>query len=244
MDLEEIHSLRWYPECVPASDSAPAPRTPPRLRRDAAANRDKIVAAARAVYARSGLDVSMEEIAAEAGVGLATLHRRFSREQLVEAVFAERATQFLALARECRALPGKWNAFVSYLERLCAMHAEDRSMSDVLTLRLPRSPLIGELRDQLYYAQLELIQQAQAQGDLRADFVPEDVILILLAIGGITSATAGTAPESWRRVFALIVASLRAEGAAELPAPPRAEDLLAALVQPRAGRRPSGLPAS
>jgi len=107
-----------------------------------------------------------------------------------------------------------------------------------------RCPRIGELRDQLYYAQLELIQQAQAQGDLRADFVPEDVILILLAIGGITGATAGTAPESWRRVLALIVASLRAQGVDELPAPPRAEDLLSALAQPRAGRRPGGLPAT
>jgi hypothetical protein len=70
------------------------------------------------------------------------------------------------------------------------------------------------------------------------------VILILLAVGGITNATAAKAPESWRRVFALIVASLRAEGADELPAPPRAEDLPAALAQPRAGHRPGGLPPS
>ena len=226
---------------MPASDSEPAPGTQRRLRRDASVNRDKVVAAARAVYARRGLDVPMEEIAAEADVGVATLYRRFSREQLVEAVFVERAKEYLALAQECRAEPDKWNAFITYLERLCAMHAADRCASDVVTLRLPRSPLIGELRDQLYYAQLELIQEAQAQGDLRADFVPEDVILILLAIGGVTSATASTAPESWRRVFAYIAASLRAEGAGELPAPPRADDLLAALVQPRAGRRPSGL---
>ena len=223
------------------SDSSAAPT---RLRRDATINRDKIITAARAVYARSGLDVSMEEIAAEAGVGLATLHRRFSRERLVEAVFAERAKEYLALALDCRAEPDKWKAFTGYLERLCAMHADDRCTSDVLTLRLPRSPLLADLRDQLYYAQLDLIQQAQAQGDLRADFVPEDVILILLAVGGVTSATARTTPESWRRIFAMIVASLRAEGADELPAPPSADDLLAALVQPRAGRRPSGLPAS
>jgi AcrR family transcriptional regulator len=226
---------------VSTSDSSAAPT---RLRRDATINRDKIVAAARAVYARSGLDVSMEEIAAEAGVGLATLHRRFSREQLVEAVFAERAKEYLALARDCRAEPDKWKAFTGYLERLCAMHAEDRCTSDVLTLRLPRSPLLADLRDQLYYAQLDLIQQAQEQGDLRADFVPEDVILILLAVGGVTSATARTTPESWRRIFAMIVASLRAEGADKLPVPPSADDLLAALVQPRAGRRPSGLPTS
>jgi AcrR family transcriptional regulator len=241
--MEEILSVNWYAECVPTSETAPARGTSARLRRDASANRDKIVAAAREVYARRGLDVSMEEIAAGAGVGLATLHRRFSREQLVEAVFAERAREYLALALGCRAEPDKWNAFVSYLERLCAMHVADRCASDVLTLRLPHSPLIADLRDQIYYAQLELIRQAQAQGTLRADFVPEDVILILLAVGGVTSATARTAPESWRRVFALIVGNLRAESADELPAPPRAEDLLAALAQPRAGRRPSGLSA-
>ena len=223
------------------SDSSAAPT---RLRRDATINRDKIIAAARAVYARSGLDVSMEEIAAEAGVGLATLHRRFSRERLVEAVFAQRAKEYLALARDSSAEPDKWKAFSGYLERLCAMHADDRCTSDVLTLRLPRSPLLADLRDQLYYAQLDLIQQAQEQGDLRADFVPEDVILILLAVGGVTSATARTTPESWRRIFAMIVPSLRAEGADELPVPPSADDLLAALVQPRAGRRPSGLPTS
>lgn len=225
-------------------DPESAPGAEPRLRRDAIINRDKIVAAARTVYSRSGLDVAMDEIAAEAGVGLATLHRRFTREQLVEAVFAERAKEYLALARDHHADPDKWQAFIGYLEQLCALHAEDRSTSDVLTLRLPRSQLIAELRDQIYYAQLELIQQAQAQGDLRVDFVPQDVVLILLAIGGVTSATAQTAPESWRRVFAMIVPSLRAEGASELPAPPSGDDLLAALAQPRAGRRPSGLPTS
>jgi AcrR family transcriptional regulator len=196
------------------------------------------------VFARSGLDVSMEEIATEAGVGLATLHRRFSRERLVEAVFVGRAKQYLAIAEECSAETDKWKAFTSYLERLCAIHATDRCTSDVLTLRLPRSPLIAELRDQIYYAQLDLIRKAQEYGGLRGDFVPEDVILILLAVGGITSATAETAPESWRRIFALILTSLRAETTGDLPAPPSADALLAALAQPRAGRRPSGLPAS
>jgi hypothetical protein len=132
-----------------------------------------------------------------------------------------------------------------HLELLDGLYvAAERAGYDVLTLRLPRSPLLADLRDQLYYAQLDLIQQAQEQGDLRSDFVPEDVILILLAVGGVTSATAKTTPEAWRRIFAMIAASLRAEGADELPAPPSADDLLAALVRPRAGRRPSGLPTS
>jgi hypothetical protein len=97
------------------------------------------------------------------------------------------------------------------------------------------------MRDRIYDAQLKLIRRAQDEGTLRRDLVPEDVILFLLATGGIISATAQTAPDTWRRTFALITASLRAEHAQPLPLPPRPQDLLAALKVPRPGRRPANV---
>ncbi|MDX6337529.1 MAG: hypothetical protein QOG05_4869 [Streptosporangiaceae bacterium] len=226
--------------------AGPAPRAngPRRLRRDAAHNQERIVEAARVVFAARGVDVALEEIAKQAGVGLATVHRRFTRAELIEAVFTGRAAEYLRIAEEAMNAPDGWTGFVGYLQRLCEIQQQDRSLSDVLTLRMPDYATVSEMRDQIYWAQLKLIQRAQREGTLRGDLVPEDVILLLLATGGIISATAATAPHSWRRTFALITASMRAGHTQPLPAPPTTEDLLAALNPPRRGRRPGDGPST
>jgi AcrR family transcriptional regulator len=54
------------------------------LRSDARENRDRILAAAAQAFAEHGLSVSLIEIARRAGVGNATLHRNFTKEELVE----------------------------------------------------------------------------------------------------------------------------------------------------------------
>lgn len=208
-----------------------------RLRRDAAQNRDRIIDAARVVFAERGIEVAMADVAKQAGVGLATLHRRFTRVELIEAVFTERAGEYLQIAEQALRQP-PWEGFISYLEQLCEIQARDRSVSDVLTLRLPDCPGLSGLRDEIYHAQLKLISRAQRDGSLRADLVPEDVILILLATGGVIAATADGIPEAWRRIFAMIVESLRAGSARPLPVAPGPEQLLAALKPPGPGRRP------
>ncbi|MFF4019689.1 TetR/AcrR family transcriptional regulator [Streptomyces sp. NPDC001843] len=63
----------------------------PAKRSDAERNRGRIIAAARTVFGRDGLTASMASVAREAGVGIATLFRRFPhKEDLVAAVFADR----------------------------------------------------------------------------------------------------------------------------------------------------------
>ena len=71
------------------------------LRRDARANRDRILAAARAAFAAGGVDVPVEEIAERAGVGMGTLYRRFpTKHDLVEAVIEESLDAFVAAAED------------------------------------------------------------------------------------------------------------------------------------------------
>ncbi len=68
---------------------------PRRLRADAARNRDAIVAVARDVFAEQGLEAPLEVIAARAGVGIATLYRRFpTREKLVAAALTEKVAEY------------------------------------------------------------------------------------------------------------------------------------------------------
>jgi len=218
------------------SVSRQEPRT---LRRDAERNRLRIVDAARAALAEHGVEVSMEEIARRAGVGVGTLYRRFpNRQDLIEAAFLCKAQGYLDDARAALDAPDGWTGFAGYLERLCELQVADRSLSDVLTMRLSDCPRISEIRDRWYAAQQALIERAQADGTLRADLVAEDVILILLANAGVIDATADAAPGAWRRSLALILDALRAGSATPLPASPCEGRLLAAFREPRPGRRP------
>ena len=80
-------------------------RLPHTLRSDARDNRERILDAARAVFAAEGLNVPMREIARRAGVGPATLYRRFpTKEMLVTEAFTD-ADARLSRHRRRRASP-------------------------------------------------------------------------------------------------------------------------------------------
>src|ERR1700735_4294889 len=91
-----------------------------RLRADAARNRAAIVAVARDVFAEHGLEAPLEVIAARAGVGIATLYRRFpTREKLVAAALVEKVTEYAEAARQALATPDPWDGFAGFVERIC-----------------------------------------------------------------------------------------------------------------------------
>ncbi|MEV1239336.1 helix-turn-helix domain-containing protein [Nonomuraea sp. NPDC049750] len=76
------------------------PQTRRKTRTDAERNRDRVLEAARALFAESGYDVQMSEIARAAGVGIGTLYRKFpTREALIEAIAEHRAADLIAAAR-------------------------------------------------------------------------------------------------------------------------------------------------
>ena len=71
------------------------------LRRDAERNRQRILEAASEVFTERGLDVSLDEVARHAGVGVGTVYRRFrTKEDLVEALFMDRIEEVAALAEQ------------------------------------------------------------------------------------------------------------------------------------------------
>src|SRR5918994_1303253 len=142
------------------------------LRADAERNRERVLSAARKVFAEQGLNASTNEIARRAGVGVATLFRRFpTRDDLVGAVFADKMAAYLAAAEEALAEPDAWDGFCGYIERVCRMQADDRGFADVLTLTFPTAKGLEAERDRAALALAELIERAQAAGQLRQDFV-------------------------------------------------------------------------
>jgi AcrR family transcriptional regulator len=202
------------------------------LRADAERNRLRIVDAAREVFAGQGLDAPMSEVARRANVGIATLFRRFpTREDLITSVFAEKMDAYAAAMDDALADPDPWHAFCAYVERVCAMQAEDRGFTEVLTLTFPTARAFEEKRHQAYLGFNELIAGAKETGRLRADFCHEDLVLLLMANAGVIAATGDAAPDAWRRVVAYMTQAFAAGHTEALPPAPSSDALYRAMLR-------------
>jgi AcrR family transcriptional regulator len=188
------------------------------LRRDAVANRERIVAAARATFSAQGIEAPVEEIARRAGVGIGTLYRRFpTKEDLVDAVFEDTLSEFERAAEEALAAEDAWLGFRTFLERAFALHAENRGLKDVALTSAPGRVHAEAGRARMRPLIRRVVERAQAQGVLRADFRPEDVPVLFWAIARVIEATAPVAPDFWRRPLGFALDGLRADAATALP---------------------------
>jgi|ERR1035437_2658768 AcrR family transcriptional regulator len=204
--------------------------TPKPLRIDAERNRSRIVEAAQADFAERGLDVPLEDVAEHAGVGIATLYRRFStRDALIAACFERRVEEYARAAEEALEAPDGWSGFCDYVERVCAMQAADRGLKDVLTRTFPDAHRLEAHRTRGYALAVQLVERAQAEGSLRPDFVFEDLVLLLMANAGVVQGAGEAAPEAWRRFVSFMLDGFRSEGASELPPPPTPRQMITAM---------------
>jgi AcrR family transcriptional regulator len=200
------------------------------LRVDAERNRGRIVEAAQAAFAEHGLDVPLEEVAGGAGVGIATLYRRFpTRDDLIAACFERRLADYARAAEDALEAPDGWTGFCTYVERICAMQAADRGLKDVLTRTFPNATALEANRTLGYERSVRLLDRAKAEGTLRADVVPEDLVLLLMANAGVVEGAGEAAPDAWRRFVALMLDGFRAEGAGPLPPPPSPRQVMRAM---------------
>lgn len=213
--------------------SADAGSTPSRpLRADAERNRQRLIAAAREVFAERGLHVPMEDIARHAGVGVATLYRRFpTRAQLIAGAFEAKMCAYADAVAQALAEPDPWAGFCGYIERVCAMQAEDRAFASVLAMTFPLDERFEAERARAFRGFTELVGRAKAAGKLREDFVVEDLAVLLMANAGVIAGTANAAPEAWRRFAAYMIQAFSAgHPAASLPAPPAPTAIYRALL--------------
>ena len=110
------------------------------MRADAVRNRERVLDAARKLFATDDSDPSMERIARAAGVGVGTMYRNWpSRSDLVEEVYRDNLAGLAALAEELEAEQAPWEALELWL-RAYLTHAESRrGMLAELTARFDRA---------------------------------------------------------------------------------------------------------
>jgi AcrR family transcriptional regulator len=193
---------------------------PQSLRADALENRERILSAARAVFAAEGLNVPMREIARRAGVGPATLYRRFpTKEALVTEAFTEQMRTCHAIVDEGLAHSDPWLGFCLVITKICELHARDRGFTAAFMSAFPHAIDFAAGREYALTSIAELARRAQQAGHLRSDFVLDDLILILMANNGIHTATPAARVPASRRFAALAIQAFQASPQAG-PLPP------------------------
>ncbi|MFF1418579.1 TetR/AcrR family transcriptional regulator [Streptomyces sp. NPDC058280] len=193
----------------------------PRLRRDAARNRERIIEAARSAFAEQGINASLEHIAKNAGVAIGTLYRHFpKRVDLLLAAFEEKFESFMAAAEVALTAEDPWVGLSSYLEALCGMQAGDRGFNDFVSMRFPSSEETEVMHDRVCEAMESILKRAQDAKVARQDLTIGDLIAVTWANSRIIEATADIAPQAWRRQLMLILESLRYRGESTLEDPP------------------------
>jgi AcrR family transcriptional regulator len=190
-------------------------------RSDALRNRAKLVAAARELFAESGVDVSVEEITQHAGVGMGTLYRHFpTKDELIDAVLEDAFDEIIRFAREAADNADAWAGLTGFFERLLQLHAQNRGVKDIVALRGHGSHRAEAMRARLRPLLAQIVERAHEQGTLRSDFTSDDLPLIFWTANRVIELTQDVAASYWRRYLALLLDGLRPAAATPLPAPP------------------------
>jgi AcrR family transcriptional regulator len=182
-------------------------------RSDARENRDRILAAAAQAFADEGLGVSLIEIARRAGVGNATVHRNFTKEQLVDELFEDWYTRRQAIAERALADPDPWHGLVSFLEDVLVDGTRNRAIGAMFAIR-------PGWRERFLALINQLMTRARDAGLTRPDLTTEDLTLLMLGVSRTMAITAQTAPEQWRRHLAIVLDGIRAQHTQRLPGLP------------------------
>jgi AcrR family transcriptional regulator len=172
-------------------------------RADARRNFDALLAAARDAFNREGIDVALEDIAREAGVGIGTLYRNFPRRSdLVETVYVSEIEELVAAARDA-AEREPWDALETWLRRFSGYVATKLALLQGLN---KDSDMFRVCRAAMFEAASPLFERAQAAGEVRGDTNLDDVLRL---VSGVT-ASQFESDEQRERVLTLALDAIRA----------------------------------
>jgi len=199
------------------------------LRRDAEANRQKILVAARAVFAERGLEATLDDVAHRAGVGVGTVYRKYvCRDELVDALFEQAIDELADLASNAGQGRNPWDALAYFLEQACGQLASDRGLREIALDACHGRGRLADARQRLAEPIDRLVAAARADGRLRADVEGTDLSAIIGMVVQIVEKLGDVRPDLWRRYLVLLLDGLRAQRryASDLGAPPLTDDEL------------------
>lgn len=182
------------------------------LRADAERNRLRIVAAARELFAQRGLDVSLDDVAEAAEVGVGTVYRRFAnRDELIAAIFVEHLKAIDAKAAAAIDNDDRWAAVVDLMTWMAESMAEDRALAAIIMRVDHTHPDIAAVKDGMTARVREVFVRAQEVGVIRPDLAVTDFFVLFLMLSSVAEVTQPEMPGTWRRYLDLLLDAIAAE---------------------------------
>jgi AcrR family transcriptional regulator len=183
------------------------------LRADARRNRERVMKAARAVFAEQGRDAQMDDVARRADVGVGTVYRHFpTKDVLLNALSDELFAVVAAHVRTLLDMDDPWEAFVEAMWFGGQKTAGDRAFTEIMAASSDFPPRTCPGKEDLIVTVGELMERAKAQGRMRTDVIVADIPLLMCGVGS-ASGMAHPSPEAWRRHLAIVLDGMRAEAA-------------------------------
>jgi AcrR family transcriptional regulator len=193
------------------------------LRADAQRNRERIIAAAVEVFAERGLDASTAEVAQRAGVGEATLFRRFpTKDDLIMAIVETQMGAAVDMAKECLTDDDPGAGLERFVTWMVERSVADRGVMDAAKNRCMTHDQLEPMRRKLMGAMSALVKRAQEAGAVRDDLSGQDLGILAHSV----AATAelpfpGVRSDIWKRYLGVLLDGLKPDGATKLrPGPP------------------------
>jgi AcrR family transcriptional regulator len=208
---------------------------PRRLRADAARNRQALIDAALRLFAARGLSVTLDDIAAEAGVNVATAYRHFANKHELAASYIQDQTDLaIAIAEDAAAVDDPWEGLHQFLTRMLDLVIRNRGLHDVLL------GMSGEWYEQLNSRVspllADLVTRGQKAGSVRRDIEREDIGVLVQMLTAASDIPSADPTALVARYLEIVLAGLRPSDR-RLPGSPPTRDELRAVHTTPAGRR-------
>lgn len=202
-----------------ALDSHPQDSDATRLRSDARRNRERILLAAHETFTERGIDAPLSAVARRAGVGIATLYRRFpTRDALVTEAFVEQFDRCSAELNKALDARDPWHGLCTLVQRICEMQVADRGFTEAFFARYPDAVEHAHVT-RAEQGLATLVRRCQRTGHVRPDVSASDITLALVANAGLVARLPQPGPASARLIGQLLRA-FTATPSRSLPPPP------------------------
>lgn len=182
----------------------------------------RVLSSAAELFARQGLDTTLAEVARHAGVGVATVYRRFaSKDELIFEVYAERIRASERMASEASEAPDVWEGFVRFFEESIQQLAADNGLRQLTTGGYTKSlgwargtppdrlmELLAENHKTMGVHLITLVRRAKDAGRLREDFEASDMMVLSLAVQAAIAFGGTDYPQLYQRALGFILDGL------------------------------------